>query len=68
VRSLLREPKNDDDEAEEKTPAAPERRSQRCRICWGTGRIHLFRNGKDVGRGRRCPGCRGAGFIIVEVG
>ena len=69
MRSLLREPKPPyDDKPEEKTPVAPQRRSMKCRICWGTGRIHLMRGGKDVGRGRRCPGCRGAGWVIVEDG
>jgi len=67
VRSLLREPKPPyDDEDEEETPAGPTRRSERCRVCRGTGRIHIVRGGKDVGRARRCPACRGAGFIIVE--
>ena len=67
VRSLLREPKPPyDDNPEEKTPVAPARQSRRCRICWGTGRIHLVRGGKDVGRARRCPACRGAGFVLVE--
>jgi len=68
VRSLLREPKPPYDKPEEKTPVAPARRSTRCRICWGTGRIHLRHDGKDVGRARRCPACRGAGFVIVEPG
>jgi DnaJ-class molecular chaperone len=69
VPSQLREPKPPyDDRPEEKTPVAPERRSQRCRICWGTGRIHLRRDGKDVGRSRRCPACRGAGWVILDEG
>jgi hypothetical protein len=69
VRSFLREPKPPyDDEPEEKTPAFPARRNERCRVCRGTGRIHLVRGGKDVGRARRCPACRGAGFVIVEEG
>ena len=67
VRSLLREPKPPyDDKPEEKTPVAPARRRVRCRTCWGTGRIHLMRGGKDVGRGRRCPGCRGVGWVVVD--
>jgi DnaJ-class molecular chaperone len=67
VRSLLREPKPPyDDDREETTPALPERRSERCRICRGTGRIHVTERGRDVGRARRCPACRGAGFVVVE--
>jgi DnaJ-class molecular chaperone len=67
VRTSLREPKPPyDGEDEEKTPSVPERRSERCRICRGTGRVHLVRSGRDVGRGRRCPACRGAGFLIAE--
>jgi hypothetical protein len=67
VRSVLREPKPPyDDEDEEETPAAPARRSERCRVCRGTGRIHLVRGGKDVGRARRCPACRGTGFVTGE--
>jgi hypothetical protein len=68
VRTLLREPKPpyDKDDPDEKTPPAPARRSERCRVCRGTGRIHLVRGGKDVGRARRCPACRGAGFVVVE--
>jgi len=68
VRSLLREPKPpyDDDETEEGTPPLPERRSERCRICRGTGRIHIIRDGREVGRARRCPACRGAGLIVID--
>ncbi|HEY7375664.1 MAG TPA: hypothetical protein VIF57_26140 [Polyangia bacterium] len=68
MRSLLREPKPpyDDEDEEETTPVAPTRRSVRCRVCRGTGRIHLMRGGKDVGRARRCPACRGTGFVTVE--
>jgi len=65
VRSSLREPKPppyDDDDREEETPAVPPRRSQRCRVCLGTGRIHLIRPIKEMGRGRRCPACRGSGW------
>jgi DnaJ-class molecular chaperone len=67
MRSLLREPKPPyDDEAEEDTPAVPPPRRQRCRVCRGTGRIHVIQGGKEVGRPRRCPACRGAGSVPVE--
>jgi len=64
---LLREPKPPyGADTEEDTPALPERRSERCRVCRGTGRVHLVRGGRDVGRGRRCPACQGAGFLMPE--
>jgi DnaJ-class molecular chaperone len=65
MRSLLREPgpADDDDEPDEKTPPLPQRRTQRCRVCRGTGRVHLIQRGREDARGRRCPACRGTGFV-----
>jgi hypothetical protein len=67
VPSLLREPDDPyDDQPEEATPAAKPRRIEPCRVCWGTGRVHVIERGKDAGRERRCPVCRGRGFRVVD--
>jgi hypothetical protein len=65
----IREPDEPyDGDPEEPTPKSTARRIEPCVPCRATGRIHVVhRNGRDAGRGRPCPICRGRGFRMLDV-